>query len=52
MEDISCSLVVALALALQNVYGFSPNQIVFGKNLNFPNVMSAKPPALEGVTQS
>ena len=58
MEDISCSLDVALPWvvsarnALQTVYGFSLNQLVMGKNPNFPIVMTVKPPALEGVIQS
>ena len=34
------------------MYGFSPNQLVFGKKSNFPNVDSNKLPALEDVTCS
>ena len=34
------------------MYGFSPNQLDFGKKPNFPNVESNKLPALEGVTCS
>ena len=33
---------------LKNVYGFSPNQLVFKKK-KFPNDKSSKLPALEGV---
>ena len=34
------------------MYGFSPNQLVFRKDPNFPNVESNKLLALEGVTCS
>lgn len=37
---------------MQNNYGFSPNQLVFGKNSNLPNAPENKPPALENVTTS
>ena len=30
----------------------SPNQLVFGRNLNSPSVINDKPPALEGTTSS
>ena len=43
---------IATKNSLKNVYGFSPNQLVFGKNLNFPNVESNKLPALKSVTCS
>ena len=43
---------IAAKNSLKNMYGFSPNQLVFGKNPNFPNVESNKLPALEGVTCS
>lgn len=49
--DAGCSLEVALAWALSaknclaNVHGFSPNQLVFGKNPNFPSVLDNKVPA-------
>ena len=45
MPDIGCSLEVALAWcisaknSLLNSYGYSPNQLVFGYNPNFPSVM-------------
>ena len=57
-EEQGYSLNTAVAWAvsaknsLKNVYGFSPNQLVFRKNLNFPCVMNNKLPALEGVTSS
>ena len=54
--NYSLETVVAWAIAaknsLKNVCGFSPNQLVFGKKPNFPNVESNKLPALEGVAFS
>ena len=56
MDDLKCDLSLAVAWAvsaknaLHNVHGFSPNQLVFGKNPNFPAVESNKP--LEGKTAS
>ena len=38
--------------SLQNVYGYSPHQLVFGCNPNLPNIMTNGLPALEGKTQS
>ena len=38
--------------AVSAVYDFSPNQLVFSKNPNFPSVLTNKPPALEGKTSS
>ena len=58
MQDIHCSVEVALCWAinaknsLQNIHGFSPYQLVFGKNPNLPSVLNNKLPALEGVSQS
>ena len=37
---------------LSSVNGYSPNQLVFGKNPNMPSVLVNKPPALEGVSTS
>ena len=57
-EDIHCSVEVALCWAinaknsLKSIYGFSPYQLVFGKNPNLPSVFENKLPALEGVTGS
>ena len=57
-EDIHCSVEIALCWALnaknslQNIYGFSPHQLVFGKNPNLPTVFNDRLPALEGVTGS
>ena len=49
-DDKECPLDIAVHWAcaaknsLSNVYGFSPNIIVFGRNPNYPSVMSNKPP--------
>ena len=57
-EDSNCSLDTALAWAvcakncLQNVSGYSPNQLVFGKNVNLPSVAHDTLPALEEPTHS
>ena len=58
LEDVNCSIEVVLAWALsaknslKNVFGSSPNQLVFGKNPNLPTVIGSEPPALEGVSSS
>ena len=58
MSDVNCSVEVALCWAvnaknsLQNIYGFSPYQLVFGRNPNLPSVFTDKLPALEGVSTS
>ena len=57
-EDVRCSVEIALSWALnaknslQNIYGFSPYQLVFGKNPNLPTVFNSKLPALEGISGS
>ena len=57
-EDVKCSFDTALAWAvsakntLHTSHGYSPNQLVFGRNPNLPAVLNDKPPALEGVTAS
>ena len=58
MEDTGCDIETALAWSvsaknsLQNVSGYSPNQLVLGKNVNMPAVSESKPPALEVQTKS
>ena len=53
IKDVSCSVIVALAWSvsakdsLKNVHGYSPNQLVFGKNPDFPVVIENELPALE-----
>ena len=34
--------------SLKMVYGYTPNQLVFGVNPVLPNILSAGPPVLEG----
>ena len=38
--------------SLHIVYGFSPSQLVFGRNLNIPSILTDKLPALSRRTQS
>ena len=51
IQDSNCSLEMAVHWAvcaknsLLNVHGFSPNQLVFGRNPNYPNVQTDNPPA-------
>ncbi|XP_066911985.1 uncharacterized protein [Clytia hemisphaerica] len=58
VRDVDCELRIALSWAvsaknaLHNIHGFSPNQLVFGRNPNFPSVLTDKLPALEGKTTS
>ena len=53
MEDTHCSIETALMWSvtakntLANVYGFSPSQLVFGRNGSFPSVIHDKLPALD-----
>ena len=48
MADCKCSMDIAIPWAvcaknsLSSVYGFSPNQLVFGRNINLPNVSTDK----------
>ena len=57
-DDSKCSVANALVWAvtaknaLHNNLGYSPNQLVFGKNPNLPLVLTAKPPALRSGTHS
>ena len=58
IDDVKCAPNMALAWAisaknaLHNHFGFSPNQIVFGFNVNIPTVLTDEPPALESRTSS
>lgn len=38
--------------SLHNVHGYSPYQLVFGRNPNIPSALTDQPPALEGTTTS
>ena len=58
LQDVHCSEETALAWAvsaansLQNRNGFAPNQLVLGKNVVLPSVLSSELPALEEKTSS
>ena len=59
MKDVNCQLEVAVAWSvsakncLKNVYGFSSNQLAFGRNPNYSNNnFDNQLPALEGKTSS
>ena len=43
--DIALHWAVAAKNSLTNVYGFSPNVLVFGRNPNYPSAFLNKPPA-------
>lgn len=51
MDDTKCDMTTAVCWALSaknslsNVYGYSPNQLVFGKSVALPSVQTDKPPA-------
>ena len=53
MDDINCNLDIAVAWcinaknSLQNVHGFSPFQLVFGRNPRLPGILVDRPPALD-----
>ena len=58
IDNVKCDLELALTWAtaaknsFKNINGFTPNQMVFGKNPNFPVSLNSNLPALEGVTSS
>ena len=58
LEDTGCDFEVALFWAvsakntLHSVNGFSPNQLVFGRNPNLPAFLNDNLPALEGISAS
>ena len=58
MEDSKCSVEKALCWSLAaknslaNVYGYSPNQLVFGRNPSFPSILHDKLPALNETCSS
>ena len=57
-EDNNCDWDIALSWALMaknaldNEHGYSPYQLVYGRNPNLPSVLTDKLPALEGTTMS
>ena len=50
--DVMVAWAVSAKNALHNYYGYSPNQLVFGKNPNYPSILVDKAIALEGKTSS
>ena len=58
VHETNCSVENALVWAvsaknsLHNNLGYSPNQLVFGRNQNLPSVLTAKPYTLHTVTPS
>ena len=58
IDDASCSVEIALSWAvsarncLHNFSGYSPSQLVYGRNPSFPNVVDANPSQLENITSS
>ena len=58
VSDTHCSLDLAVAWcinaknSLQNVHGYSPFQLVFGKNPRLPGILIDKPPALDSDTST
>ena len=52
LKDSCCSFELALASAKNTLHGFSPNQLVFGRNPNLPSFLNDNLPALEGVSSS
>lgn len=55
-KDLDWETALCWALAAKNSminnHGFSPYQLVYGRNPNFPSVVNDKLPALEGTTRS
>ena len=50
--EITLQWVINAKNLLSNVYDFSPYQLVFGMNPRLPNILSNRPPALEGLSES
>ena len=56
LDDVKCDVATALAWAVSarnsyyNYGGFSPNQLVFGKNPNMPDIFNSKLPGLSSVS--
>ena len=45
--DIAIASAVSSKSASANVHGYSPNELLFGYNLNFPSVLTNKLPGME-----
>ena len=58
IEDTRCNLDIAVAWcinaknSLQNVHGYSPFQLVFGRNPRVPGLLTDRPPALDSDTSA
>ena len=50
--EVALSWAVNAKNTLHNLHGYSPNQLVFGKNPNLPSLLNNQLPALEGVSNS
>ena len=50
--DVIVAWSVSAKNALNTCYGYSPNQLVFGRNPNFPSNLTNNPPAMEDITYS
>ena len=50
--EVALAWSVAAKNSIHNVYGFSPNQLVYGRNPIYPNILDADLPALEESTSS
>ena len=50
--DVIVEWAVSAKNTIHTCYGSSPNQLVFGKNLNFPANLTNIPPAMEDITHS
>lgn len=50
-KEVSIEIALAWAVsaknALTNIYGYSPNQLLFGTNPNLPNILNSNLPAIE-----
>ena len=51
-KEIALSWCLAAKNSLKNVYGFGPNQLVFGKNPNMPSLCEGNLASLQGKTSS
>ena len=51
-NEIIVVWVVSAKNTLHSCYGYSPNQLVFGKKINFPSMLFDNSPALKGQTSS
>ena len=50
--DVIVSWAISAKNALQSCYGFSPNELVFGKSANLPSNLVTLPPAMEDVSHA